>query len=167
MICKGASFFLSTKEQTNRQTNKQTNRHTTKQTNRHTHKPTDRQTDTHTHTHAGAAAGLNQSAEADQPSMLCDSWFTTSRLERLVPEHNTHTQPEQTHNRPKDNKTNKTQQRQTNNSSIVAARAPILTAMCHGGAAEVQCHGFADGLRGFFCLQRSKQTDKQTNRQTN
>jgi hypothetical protein len=73
-------FFSFTKEETNRQTDKQTKRHTTKQTNRHTHKPTDRHTYTHTHTHAGAAAGLNQSAEADQPIMLCDSWVTTSRL---------------------------------------------------------------------------------------
>jgi hypothetical protein len=73
-------FFPFTKEETNRQTDKQTKRHTTKQTNRHTHKPTDRHTYTHTHTHAGAAAGLNQSAEADQPIMLCDSWVTTSRL---------------------------------------------------------------------------------------
>ena len=141
-VCSQDHFFY---KGANKQTNKQTDKQTHNKTNKQTHTQTNRQTDrhAHTHTHAGAAAGLNQSAEADQPSMLCDSWFTTSRLERLVPEHNTHTQPEQTHNRPKDNKTNKTQQRQTNNSSIVAARAPILTAMCHGGAAEVQCHGFA------------------------
>ena len=88
-------FFLSRSKQTktNTQTNTQQTNNTDTAHNTHTHNThTHTHTTHHTPTHTGAAAGLSQSAEADQPSMLCDDWVTPNRLERLVPEH-THTHP--------------------------------------------------------------------------
>ena len=80
-------FFFSIKEQNENKNNNSNNNQPHQQT-------TNNQNNKHTHTtHTGAAAGLNQPAEtAGQPNMLCDSQFTTDRLERLVPEtHTTHT----------------------------------------------------------------------------
>ena len=144
LFCLGLheALFFSIKEQNeNTNNNSTTTKHTNKQ-------PTTKTTNTHT-THTGAAAGLNQPAEtAGQPNMLCDSQFTTDRLERLVPETHTQHTPERTQQPPRNTPpttttTTKRQQRQLHN---CRARSLERCNMHVGGAARVQCHGFANGL---------------------